>query len=385
VEFSSGAGGGGTLAVDDEGTEVASAATRLNFTGAGVVATDAGSGVVDVTISGGGGSGTGDMLAAVYDPNTVEGDAFDMANMVEATDAKVMSAAERTKLAGIEAGAEVNDVASVNGQTGTVVLDPDDLDDTATANKFTTASDISKLAGIETGATADQSDAEIETAYNNQVSVVSQAEAEAGTATTVRRWTAERVAQAIAALASGGGDMFASVYDPNAIAGDAFDMANMVEAADAKVMSAAERTKLAGVEAGAEVNDVASVNGQTGTVVLDPDDLDDTATANKFTTASDISKLAGIETGATADQTGAEIAAAIDITGATEAGSFASGDKLLAYIDGVGNRQIDYDDLPAGGGGGGIAGDGVTDIVALTQSAYDALTPDSQTLYIITG
>lgn len=62
-----------------------------------------------------------------------------------------------------------------------------------------------KLATIETGATADQTDAEIETAYNNQVGVVSQAEAEAGVATTVRRWTAERVAQAIAALGGGGG------------------------------------------------------------------------------------------------------------------------------------------------------------------------------------
>ncbi|HKI62889.1 MAG TPA: hypothetical protein VKA31_11400 [Mariprofundaceae bacterium] len=68
-----------------------------------------------------------------------------------------------------------------------------------------TSADQTKLDGIESGATADQSDAEIETAYNNQVSVVSQAEAEAGTATTVRRWTALRVAQAIAALASGGG------------------------------------------------------------------------------------------------------------------------------------------------------------------------------------
>ena len=52
---------------------------------------------------------------------------------------------------------------------------------------------------VEDGATADQSDSEIETAYNNQVSVVSQAEAEAGVATTVRRWTAQRAAQAIAA------------------------------------------------------------------------------------------------------------------------------------------------------------------------------------------
>ena len=61
------------------------------------------------------------------------------------------------------------------------------------------------MLNVEDGATADQSDAEIETAYNNQVSVVSQAEAEAGTSTTPRRWTAQRVAQAIAALETGGG------------------------------------------------------------------------------------------------------------------------------------------------------------------------------------
>jgi len=57
-----------------------------------------------------------------------------------------------------------------------------------------------KLNDIDAGATADQTDSEIETAYNNRVSEVSQAEAEAGTGTTVRRWTAQRVKQAIAAL-----------------------------------------------------------------------------------------------------------------------------------------------------------------------------------------
>jgi mannitol/fructose-specific phosphotransferase system IIA component len=40
-------------------------------------------------------------------------------------------------------------VDSVNGQTGVVVLDADDIDDTSTTHKFTTAGDISKLAGIE--------------------------------------------------------------------------------------------------------------------------------------------------------------------------------------------------------------------------------------------
>jgi len=36
-----------------------------------------------------------DMAKAVYDPNTVEGDAFDMDNMVEGTDTKILTASER--------------------------------------------------------------------------------------------------------------------------------------------------------------------------------------------------------------------------------------------------------------------------------------------------
>ena len=80
-----------------------------------------------------------------------------------------------------------------------------DLIDAGTINTRNIETDGTKLDGIEAGATADQSDAEIETAYNNQVAIVGQAEAEAGVATTRRGWTAERVAQAIAALGGGGG------------------------------------------------------------------------------------------------------------------------------------------------------------------------------------
>jgi len=60
---------------------------------------------------------------------------------------------------------------------------------------------------VEDGATTDQTDAEIETAYNNQVGAMSQATAEAGTSTTIERVTAERIAQAIAALGGGGGGL----------------------------------------------------------------------------------------------------------------------------------------------------------------------------------
>ena len=44
------------------------------------------------------------------------------------------------------------------------------------------------ILGVEAGATADQSDAEIETAYNNQVAQASGAELTAGTATAIRRY-----------------------------------------------------------------------------------------------------------------------------------------------------------------------------------------------------
>jgi hypothetical protein len=50
------------------------------------------------------------------------------------------------------AGSTGTTVDSVNGATGTVVLDPDDLDDSATTHKFTSAADQTKLAGIEAGA-----------------------------------------------------------------------------------------------------------------------------------------------------------------------------------------------------------------------------------------
>lgn len=157
-------------------------------------------------------------------------------------------------------GTGSGDVSSVNGATGAVVLDADDISDSTTTNKFATATqlgkidlitissavnlntlatdvatnnakvsnvttnlsttangtsltinssdgtnasipaatgsawgamtdeDKTKLNGIETAATADQTDSEIETAYNNQVAQVSSAERTAGTETGIRRY-----------------------------------------------------------------------------------------------------------------------------------------------------------------------------------------------------
>jgi len=73
---------------------------------------------------------------------------FSGAQTVDGRDLSV----DGSKLDGIASGAEVNTVDSVNTQTGAVVLDADDIDDTSTTHKFTTAADISKLAGIASGA-----------------------------------------------------------------------------------------------------------------------------------------------------------------------------------------------------------------------------------------
>ena len=51
-----GAGGGGAIRVEDEGSSIVAAATGINFAGAGVTVTDAGSNEALVTIAGGGGS-----------------------------------------------------------------------------------------------------------------------------------------------------------------------------------------------------------------------------------------------------------------------------------------------------------------------------------------
>lgn len=47
-------------------------------------------------------------------------------------------------------------VASVNGQSGVVVLDADDIDDTSTAHKFVTSTDITKLSNLSGTNTGDQ-------------------------------------------------------------------------------------------------------------------------------------------------------------------------------------------------------------------------------------
>lgn len=142
-------------------------------------------------------AGGGDMLASVYDPASIEADVFNVDNHLSGTINKVFTAAEQTKLANIS-GTNTGDqdlsayatkanvleldnttpftpdadyepatkkyvddnasgaVDSVNSQTGDVVLDADDIDDSSTSHKFVTASDITKLSNLSGTNTGDQ-------------------------------------------------------------------------------------------------------------------------------------------------------------------------------------------------------------------------------------
>jgi len=72
------------------------------------------------------------------------------------SDKKFTTAGDITKLAGIQAGAQVNAITTVNGQYGTVVLNSDHLSDTGAAHKFVTAADITKLGNLSGTNTGDQ-------------------------------------------------------------------------------------------------------------------------------------------------------------------------------------------------------------------------------------
>lgn len=104
------------------------------------------------------------------------------------------------------ATADIDNNAVTLGKLATMATDSFLGRDTAGIGdpEVISAANARTILNVEDGATADQTDAEIETAYNNQVAAASQAEMEAGTETAIRRMTPQRVAQAIAALASVG-------------------------------------------------------------------------------------------------------------------------------------------------------------------------------------
>jgi len=110
-----------------------------------------------------------------------------------------------------------------------------------------------------------------------------------------------------------------------------------------------DKTKLDGIETGATADqsdaeiETAINNQLTGTVV----GTSDTQTLTGKTIDGDNNTLSNLDIGNEVDWA--------VITDVSDASAFASGDKVLIFEAGVGLRKIDYDDLPAGGGGGGLS------------------------------
>lgn len=164
---------------------------------------------------------------------------------------------------------------------------------------------------------------------------------------------------------------------------------------------------------------VTSVNGQTGVVVLDADSIDDTATTNKFTTAADIAKLAGIEPSAQVNVNADWDAVSGDAVilnkptlgtaALANTGDFATsaqggkadtalqpssiGVTVQGYSSVLENTTASFTttdenklDLAVVSDTTGITGaDAISNIVSLTQAEYDAIAvPNATTLYVIT-
>lgn len=110
----------------------------------------------------------------------------------------------------------------------------------------------------------------------------------------------------------------------------------VTETASKKILTSAERTKLASVATGATANstDAALLARANHTGTQAADTITETA-AIKLMTAAERIKLAGVETGATADQTGAEIKAAYEAQANTNAYTDAEKTKLGGIATGA--------------------------------------------------
>jgi hypothetical protein len=130
------------------------------------------------------------------------------------------------------------------------------------------------------------------------------------------------------------GDMMAVIYDPSGVAGDVFDVDNMVESLTRKFMTAVERAKLEGIEAGAQVNTVNKVNNKTGNVVLDKSDIG----LDKVNNTADIEKIV-----AEANKTRGELTLVVNGTETKFNGS--ENKTIQVEASGSGGGSGDYNDL----------------------------------------
>ena len=213
-----------------------------------------------------------------------------------------------------------SDVQSVNGLTGAVVLNADNISDAGTTKKFTTAPEITKLLGIAAGAEVNvqanwnETDSGSDSFIQNKPTMPagytdSDVDTHLNTSTAsngeVLSWTGTDYDWVVQSGGAGNTDL-SYTASTRVIASSTGTDATLplMSTGDAGLVPAsgggttnflrADGTFAAPAPGGA----VDSVNTQTGAVVLDADDISDSSTTNKFTTAAEQSKLAGIQAGA---------------------------------------------------------------------------------------
>lgn len=216
-------------------------------------------------------------------------------------------------------------VSSVNGQTGAVVLDADDLSDTSTTHKFTTAADKTKLDGIEAGAEVNNiSDA-------NATDLTDGGDSSLHFHSTDRSRANHTGTQAISTVSGlqTALDGKASTTDLTAHVNNTSNPHSVTATQVGKDTAQWNADRLAGEAINQALNPsqddflqydetdgwqpgtlpaapVTSVNGETGVIVLDQDDIGDGITYKQYS-ATEKTKLAGIATGATANSSDATL------------------------------------------------------------------------------
>lgn len=270
--------------------------------------------------------------------------------------------AQVSKLAGIDTGAKDD---QTDAEIRTAV-------EAATDSNVFTDADHSKLNAVEASATADQTDSEIEAAYNTQVAAVSAGEMTGGTEAAIRRFSPDNIENMIQIHAPGGGG--SQGWTINNQTGTSYtlvvaDIQKLVRLTNAAAIALTVPTNAA--QAIAIGSQIRIAEYGVGTVTIDgagvtlntADDLilgtqhegallikvatnewdiikdlggsgsmtdsevktayENNANTNEFDDAEQ-TKLAGIETSATADQTDAEIRTAIEA--ATDSNAFTDAD-----------------------------------------------------------
>ncbi|WP_375569678.1 hypothetical protein ABWH93_16925 [Seohaeicola saemankumensis] len=254
--------------------------------------------------------------------------------------------ADKTKLDGIASGAEVNSVVSVAGKTGAVSLTAADVGAAdvshshgsltsdgrigSTANLVVVTGTSGALTAKAAGTTSQylRGDGNWATPPNTTYAEISTSEIDAGTASTLRTITGRRMGYALGKKAD-----LAHGHAAASTVADGF-------------MAASDKAKLDGIATGAQVNTVTSVAGKTGAVTLSAADVG-AATASHshavasttsagFLSAADKSKLDGIAAGAqvnavtsVAGKTGTVTLGVADVAGAFPASALPAGTRML--------------------------------------------------------